>query len=241
MEWIVIENFEENIEKHIKLFTALSDDNTIFFVRKETLEFEELKDNDKNEIIEENYDLFKDGILRIENENSKQMLVARISEMAEKMKVLKLEENTYDMDNFWEKLEKKQFVEYQEEIKLLITYVILKDRAKTNILRYENYAFETEKNESYKYYASDGNLENEDNHFKWYKMDGIKDIKKFIEQNLFNYNIIMTQKNDYGKQYEYYINYYEGEKNILAVRDIKGNFCKVFKDTFIDNYVVKYN
>ena len=42
MMWNVIKNFDPNVDEHIKLIKALSQEKTVFFVRKEYLEFEEL-------------------------------------------------------------------------------------------------------------------------------------------------------------------------------------------------------
>lgn len=239
MNWIVIEKFAQNVDEHIKLFRALSCKKTKFFVRKEILEFEELDDDEKDDILEENYELFKEGILWFDNEDIKRRIEKKVFEIVKKMQILKNEKSIYDIVDFWKKLEKSENAKYLEEIKALITSEIIKDKAKVSMLCHDNYAFKTKKNESYKYYISEGKLENETEYFKWYKMNTVKDVEKFIEQNLFNYNIILSQGDGSDIQGEYYINYYEGVNNILAIKDNKGDFCDVFKSVFMEKYVIK--
>ena len=232
MKWNVIKNFAPNVDGHIKLIKALSHENTVFYVRKENLEFEELDEKQKNEIMEENYELFKEGLLFFHDENMEDIIKLRIIERLKQIR--KFANITYENLNCIFKLVEEEYMQCKSWIKEAIMDVVLEEQKKSSFLNQDNYAFKTEYNESYKYYISKGKLENEKKYFEWHKIEDTKELKTFIEENLFNYNIILTQNSNYDIQYEYYINYYEGAEYILAVKDYKGNFNYIFSNTFGD-------
>lgn len=235
--WNVVENFAPNVDEHIKLIKALSQDETVFFVRKESIEFEELEESEKCEIIEENYELFKEEILWFDNENTKKIIEIRIVEMVEQIEGLQIDKVHNNISSILEVIEKNEYIEYLEQIKKIIMNSILEEhKQRKSLLHLDNYAFRTENNESHKYYNSNGELENERKYFEWYKINNIQEMKSFIEENNFNYNIIVAQSNNFDMQYEYYINYYEGTEYILAVKDNKGNFSNIFANTFKERY-----
>ena len=235
--WNVVENFVPNVDEHIKLIKALSQDETVFFVRKENIEFEELEESKKCEIIEENYELFKEGILWFNDENTKKIIEIRIVEMVEQIEGLQIDKVHNNISNILDVLEKNEYVEYLDQIKKIIMNSILEEhKQRRSLLHLDNYAFKTENNESHKYYNSNGELESERKYFEWYKINNIQEVKSFIEENNFNYNIIVAQSNNFYMQYEYYINYYEGTEYILAVKDNKGNFNSIFAKTFKGRY-----
>lgn len=237
MMWNVVENFVPIVDEHIKLIKALSQDKTVFFVRKESIDFEELEEKEKSEIIEENYELFKEGILWFDNENTQKMIEIKIVEIINQIEGLQIDKVHKNISSILEAIEKNEYIEYLEQIKKIIMDSILEHNKSKSLLHLNNYAFKTENNESHKYYNSNGELENDRKYFEWYKINNIQEIKSFIEDNNFNYNIIMTQSDNFDMQYEYYINYYEGTEYILAVRDNKGNFSDIFANTFKGRYL----
>lgn len=68
MSWIIVNNFVESNEKHLKLLNELGKEDKFFYVRKEFLDFDELDSSEKAELIEENYDLYKDGLLSLKTD-----------------------------------------------------------------------------------------------------------------------------------------------------------------------------
>ena len=231
MMWDVIKNFAPNVDEHIKLIKALSQEKTVYFVRKEYLEFEELDEEQKYEIIEDNYELFKEGILGVD-ENIKKEIEIRVIEELKQIPDLQINK-TQDLSYALELIEKKESADKViNNIKKIIMDEILEEKQGSSLLNMGNYAFKTEHNESHKYYSSSGELENESKYFEWYKIEKIQELERFIEENNFNYNIMVTQDNNSDIQYEYYINYYEGEEFILAVRDNIGNFGNIFVNVF---------
>lgn len=237
MEWIIIENFPlGNVEEHIKLFEMLSNKDTVFLVRKEFLKFEELEKDEKNEIIDENYNLFKEGLLYFKTEDVKKEVEEQIFSTMKQFSKIKMQEIDNSISGMLEILEKSKEIKLIEEIKRIITYTIEKDREKRGGLLSNNFVYRTKENQSHKYNASNGIMENECKDFEWYKISNISKLKQFIEENTNNYNIIVTQNNREYKQYSYYLNYYEGNKFILAVQDKEGDFCKKFHRIFMEKY-----
>lgn len=236
MEWIVIEDFVPNVEEHIRLFNSLISKQTAIFVRKEYLEFEELAEAEKGEIIEENYVLFKDGLLGFPNNTSKESLESKIYEVVRKIPDFSINNKNFDMASVLRRVEEKRYIEHLKRIKEIITKEITEEHTKMeSVLQKQNYAFRTEVNESYKYYESKGMLESERQYFDWYRAESMEMVKKFIDDNLFEYNIILTEDDTC----KYYLNYYEGEKYLLAVRDNQGNFSKIFSEVFEDKYLIE--
>ena len=97
------------------------------------------------------------------------------------------------------------------------------------MFRSDNYVGRTRINLSHKFYSSNGELENECEYFDWYKINNVIELKEFIKENLFNYNVIVTQNDNTEKPYKYYINYYEGEVFTMAVKDNNGDFLQMLK------------
>lgn len=240
MEWIIIEDFPlGNVEEHIKLFENLRSMDTVFLVRKEFLKFEELEKDEKNEIIEENYDLFKDGLLHFKTKDVERKVEAQIFSIIKQFSKIKTQEMDNSISGMLEILEKNEDIETIEQIKRVITYTIVKDREKRGGLLPNNFVYRTKENQSHKYNVSNGELENECKDFEWYKISNINDLKQFIEENSNNYNIMLTQDNRGYNQYSYYLNYYEGNKFTLAVQDNEGDFCKKFNNIFLQKYHIQ--
>ena len=51
MSWIIVNNFVESNEKHLKLLNELGKEDKFFYVRKEFLDFDELDSSEKAELI----------------------------------------------------------------------------------------------------------------------------------------------------------------------------------------------
>lgn len=234
MEWIIIEGFLESIDKHMNLFKALVQEKSFFLVRKEWIEFEELEEKDRNDIIEENYDLFKNGLLYFETEDLKKSIIYDIFEIIKEVEEISTNISVENVKNILEFLEEKTYTEYLNKIKNLIMFEILRQKKSASYLN--SCTCKTTKNMSHKFLYSKGILESECKYFEWYKIDSINELKKFVEDNFFNYNICITTNNSIESEYKYYINYYEDEKCIMAVKDYNGDFLSIFKKLFKNKY-----
>ncbi|MBR4084278.1 MAG: hypothetical protein IKK33_08370 [Lachnospiraceae bacterium] len=228
MKWIVIEGFIPDLEEHIKLLDGLISKKTIVLVRKEYLEFEELEEAEKCEIIEEDYELFKEGLLWFPSHECREILERKICEITQQIPELSVENNNIRIDFILTKLEEYGYNEQLQILKEIIVRGIVDYTKSKSVLNSKNHALITELNESYKYFESNGMLEGEQDYYEWYQVEHSEELKKYIQENHFCYNIMLIE-NDVCK---YYVNYYEGEDYVLAVRDNTGDFIEKFLNIF---------
>ena len=231
MEWIVIQKFEKSVEEHIKLFTALAQQDCFFLVRREWLMYEELSQDQKSEMIDDLYNLYKNELLHFESNTEKQLVDKEIMRVVKQLKSISVKEGE-DIIRILSCLEKNGYADDIEQIKWRILDTCEQIRKDKGVLQPANFLCRTTQNQSHKSYSSDGELENEANYFDWYKLNTISELKQFIDDNAWNYNVIITQQNDIKKQYYYYVNFYEGINCTLAVSDNVGNFLQIFESTY---------
>lgn len=231
MSWIIVDNFVESNEKHLELFGELGKENKFFYVRKEFLDFDELDSSEKAELIEENYDLYKDGLLSLKTD-VKNRIENRIYEIGNEILGQAV---TYDKNQILEILKQEKNIGYLNNLKIFITNELFKDKEKNTLLSKNNLICKIGLNQSYKYFSSEGLLENEVKSYKWYKLNGCSELGQFIEENSCNYNIIIPNREGIDN-YRYYINFFEGDTFTLAVKDIKEDFCDTFERIFNKKY-----
>jgi len=234
MEWIVIEKFEESMEDHIRLFTALAQGEAFFLVRKEWLEFDEMNQIMKQKFIDGNYEFYKEGILFFNDNNTKKRVELKILNTFKEIGNKFISTQETDIDFILSILERKEYAAYLMEIKNFITDLYIQsieDKNEKRILKHQDYLCRTTKDMSHKYYGTDEDFSGCE-YFDWYRLNEISDLEEFICDNFFNYNIIVTQHNEVEERYMYYINFYEGDNFTLAIKDNKGDFVTKFNEVF---------
>jgi len=231
MSWIIVNNFVESNEKHLKLLNELGKEDKFFYVRKEFLDFDELDSSEKAELIEENYDLYKDGLLSLKTD-VKDRIENRIYEIGNEILSQSVKR---DKHHILEILQKEKNIGYLNNLKYFITNELLEYKENNTLLSENKLICKTGLNQSYKYFSSEGLLENEAQWYKWYKLNGCSELAQFIEENSCNYNIMIANKGNIDN-YSYYINFFEGDTFTLAVKDIKGDFCNIFERIFNKKY-----
>lgn len=231
MSWIIVDNFVESNEKHLKLFSELGKEDKFFYVRKEFLDFDELDSSEKAELIEDNYDLYKDGLLSLKTD-VKNRIENRIYEIGNEILSQAVK---YDKNQILEILQKEKNISYLNNLKYFITNELFKYKENNTLLSENKLICKISLNQSYKYFSSEGLLENEAKCYKWYKLNGRSELGQFIEENSCNYNIIIPNREGIDN-YSYYINFFEGDTFTFAVKDIKGDFCNIFERIFNKKY-----
>lgn len=236
MSWIVIENFIESIENHLKLLNELRKKDMFFLARKESLDFDELDNSEQAELIEDNYDLYKDGLLSLQAD-VKNRIENKIYEIG---KEILNQSVRYSKTPILEILLEKQYISYSNELKYFITNELIKYRANNTLLSENKLICKIYSNQSYKYHSSEGLLENEAEFFKWYRLNSCIELEQYVEENSCNYNLMVSFYKECIDNYNYYINFFEGDTFTMAVKDNIGDFCDIFEHVFPKKYKITF-
>lgn len=209
--WFTISDFPFNPNFHYELFQLFMDGSSKLLLRKDSMEFEDLDEDAQAEIIEDNFKLYMEEILHFNFNETKQILDKEIKKsLVESDVILSESGRLHDLLNCLDDDETLY------SIKGLITEKINGSDKMGTVFQKEALRFRNIEDSSFQV------NEDEKQYFDWYEVSQNKLYQALNSQGL--YNIIITKDMDNFENYNYYVNYVEGEEFILAISDNIGNF-----------------